>query len=247
MLELFRGLCVGGKEKIDDALKALFLAARLSQRKVLARPFPFVERELFHVRDWRHEYPSANLKRWLGIAQRPGFKAEFASGSVVGMNLDKIEPLFQLIKAQHHKAVEWMLDHIHPRWRTERVESGSPLPEDKREEIKRRFPVERWKRDTTEALLETMGFGRTSENIDLLSKGCDAYLMFTVNLLRDSMIGSYRIEDHPNDFHDGLQLLYLSRTSFCVVTDDSRMIKRVGRSIQSSRIITVDQFLCSSS
>ena len=129
VLELFHGLSVGGNAKFDDSLKALILASRLSRRKVLLAPFPFFERELFGLRDSGHEKSSANLKRWLGIAIKPDFKSEFASGTINGMNLEKIESLFAHVRKRQGAHVAQFLDGLHPDWRIERhriVEARSP-------------------------------------------------------------------------------------------------------------------------
>ena len=76
--------------------------------------------------------------------------------------------------------------------------------------------------------------------------GCDAYFTFTVKILRDSLISNYSFEENSNDFHDGIQLVYLCPPSFCVVTDDKRLIGRTMNSSQSHRVLTTDEFLLGS-
>jgi hypothetical protein len=125
VLELFYGLSMGGIANLDDSLKALILASRLSRRRVLLSPFPFVERELFGFRDPGHERSSANLKRWLGIAIQPSFRSEFASGKVNGMNLDRVESLFAAVRAEQGAHVAQFLDRSHPGWREERKKRGA--------------------------------------------------------------------------------------------------------------------------
>lgn len=246
VLELFHGLSVGGNAKLDDSLKALILASRLSRRKVLLAPFPFFERELFGLRDSGHEKSSANLERWLGIAIKPDFKSEFASGTVNGMNLEKIESLFAHVRKRQGAHVAQFLDGLHPDWRIERQKSGSSVPEAAREEIKRTYPADRWKRDLPKQLLEAANIERTKATLEALRQGCDAYFTFTVKLLRDSLISNYSFEQNSNDFHDGIQLVYLCRPSFCVVTDDRRLIGRTMNSSQSHRVLTTDEFLSGS-
>lgn len=245
-LELFHGLSVGGIAKLDDSVKALVLASRLSRRRVLLSPFPFFERELFGLQDSGHEQSSKNLGRWLGKVVDPNFKREFTLGTVDGMNLKRIESLFALVRQQQGAHVAQFLDRLHPTWRTERQKSGSSVPEAAREEIKRTYPVDKWKRDLPEQLLEAANIERTDKSIEALRCGCDAYFTFTVSILRDSLIGNYGFEENSNDFHDGMQLVYLCRPSFCIVTDDRRLIGRTNKSSQRNRILTTDQFVLES-
>ena len=246
VLELFHGLSVGGIDKLDDSLKALILASRLSRRRVCLAPYAFVEMHLFEITDSRHERSRAALQRWLRISVGPDFKRMFASGTVKGISLEKVESLFAVVRDQHSFHVAQYLDRLHPGWRLERQKFRSSVPADVRETIKRTYPLDKWKRLLPEQLLEAMNIERTQEAIAQTSAGCDAYFTFTVNLLRDSLMTDYKFEDNSNDFHDGLQLLYLSRPSFCLVTDDKRSILRTRGSNQGDRILTVDQFLSGS-
>jgi hypothetical protein len=243
VLELIHGLRLSGNGQLDDSLKAVVLASRLSRRAVLLSPYPFIERELFGIRNQESERSSANLKRWLGIAIGPTFKTQFAVGRVEGMNLEKIESLFAFIKQRHSIHLEQFLNRLNPTWRLERENSGSSIPEEQREEFKRTVPVDKWKRDCAEYLLNEMKIERTTDTTNAVRDGCDAYFTFTVSLLRDSIISNYRFDENPNDFHDGIQLLYLSRPWFCLVTEDKRSIKRASNSSQSNRILTIDQFI----
>ncbi len=243
VLELIRGLRLSGADQLDDSLRAVILASQLSRRKVLLTPVFFLQRELFGIRAAAHEQSSATLKRWLGITLKPSFKREFISGSVEGMNLEKIEPLFVMIEQKHSGVLEQFLTKLYPGWRSEREKFGSSMPEAVREEIKRKAPVDEWRRNSAEYFLESMKIERTPERINAIRIGCDAYFTFSVNLMRDSIVSNYRFEDNPNDFHDGLQLLYLSRPQFCLVTEDKRSIGRASKSSQSNRILTIDQFI----
>jgi hypothetical protein len=246
VLELFHGLNVGGIDKLDESVKALVLACRISRRRVLLAPYPFIEKELFGITDERHERSRDNVKRWLGIIISPDFKARFRAGALSGMRLEKVEQVFSLVRNEHSLHVEEFLTRINSEWRRDRQNFGSSLPETVREEIKRAMPFSEWKSNLPRQLLAEMHIDSSPETIDLLKRGCDAYFTFTVSLLRDSLLTSYQFERNSNDFHDGLQLAYLCRPSFCLVTDDRRSILRVGGSSHADRIFTVDQFLSGS-
>jgi hypothetical protein len=245
-LELFHGLNLGGIAKFDDSVKALIIAAQLSRRKVLLAPYAFVEKELFGVTTPGHERSRANVKRWLGVMISPDFKAKFSSRALGDIKLEKVENVFDFVRNGHSTHVEAFLTGIYPQWRSERAVSRSPIPEAMREGIKRAVPREEWKSKLPEQLLEAMGIERTAQTIETMGRGCDAYFTFTVNLLRDSLLTNYRFERNSNDFHDGLQLVYLCRPSFCLVTDDKRSISRAAKSAQASRILTIEQFVSSS-
>lgn len=244
VIELFRGLGLSEIPRLTDSLKALTLASQLSRRTVLLYPIPFMERELFHLRKAGHERSRQNLKRRLGQAISPNFESELLAGKADVSHLVKIEGLFVEGEKGYINFLEKFLDDIHPQWRAERDRSGSSLPERERERVKREAPVELWKRDAGRRLLECTGVKPTVAAIDIVNDRCDAYLTFTVSVLRDVIMTNYRFEKNWNDFNDEMQLLYLSCPSYCLVTEDTRLIHRVKKSSQSSRIQTVDQFLC---
>ena len=242
VLELFHGLYNCDANRMDETLRPLHLAARLSRRKVLSTPITFTGRELFQVADRRGGRRSI-LPEWLAIVQRPDFASRFASGDLKDeINLEKIEKLFVQIREKHPVAIVQMLDRMHPSWREDR-KTGSALPEDKREEFKRKMPFEKWKAMLPEQLITEMGAEKSPTNLDRARTHCDAYFTFTINLLRDSIVSNYNFEDNPNDFHDGLQLLYLTRPLYRVVTDDKPSRTRVSRSSQVSRVMSLDEFL----
>jgi hypothetical protein len=58
---------------------------------VLLQSIPFINRELFDIKDPGQERAKANLKRFLGLAQQPHFKNELMAGRATF--LEKIEPL----------------------------------------------------------------------------------------------------------------------------------------------------------
>jgi hypothetical protein len=240
-VELFHGLCLGGTGRIVETVKPLLLAAQLSRRKVLRVPLSFAGWELFQAERFRRSRPRL-LEGWLATLQMPNFVERFASGEVREMNLEKIEGIFEMIRAGAPHAITQMLDRLHPMWRDER-QNGSALPEHMREEVKRSWPFEKWKGALPEQLVREMQIERTSANIERARVHCDAYFTFTINLIRDSTIGNYRFEDRPNDFHDGMQMLYLTRSSHCVVIDDGPSMQRVRQSHQRSRIMSLNDFL----
>jgi hypothetical protein len=242
VLELFNGLSRGGAEHFDESLKPVSLAARLSRRRVLLQSIPFVQKELFNVFDRRHQVSTENLTRYLGTLQQPNAKNDFVAGRFTF--LQKIEMLITTMRQGYKDFMEGFLDEKMPDWRSERQKSGSPLPEAEREKLKHSLPVDKWKRDLATHFVAESFNGRTpDEPIRLMCDRCDAYLTFTVSVLRDSFMTGYRFEDNSNDFHDGMQLLYLSRPWFCLVTEDTRMIGRTKKSTQSNRILTIDQFV----
>lgn len=247
VLELFHGLSLSDERHLAGSLKPVNLASRLSRRKVLLSPIPFFERERFGIRHPGQERSSANLRRWLGIAMKPAFKTEFSTGRIEGMNLEKIRSLFDVIAKKHCNYLEQFLDRLHPPWRSERQKSGSPIPEAQREQFKREYPTDKWKAELAGQFLGELGIQGTTNTIADTRLSCDAYFTFTVSLLRSSIVSNYGFEERPNDFYDGMHLLYLSRPSFCLVTEDKRLIARVHKSSQSCRILTIDQFASSKS
>jgi hypothetical protein len=159
------------------------------------------------------------------------------------VNLEKIENLFTEGRRGYIGFLEQFLDRINPDWRVARSKSGSALPENERDRLKRTMPVPDWKLDVAKRLLECMNVKPTLDAINTMSDRCDAHLTLVVSVLRDVLMTNYRFEENWNDFNDQMQLLYLSRPSYCLVTEDTRLIGRVKQSAQSSRILTIADFI----
>jgi hypothetical protein len=243
VLELINGVCLSKRDQVSDSLKPIIFASQLSRRKVLWSPISFVQKELFGLEDSRHQKSSRDLHLWLGRIIAPKFKDAFIAGGVKGTNLGRIKSLFDVIKQAHCNYLVQFLDRVHPNWRSERESSGSSLPENEREKLKRTYPVDKWRSDCAESFLDALKLEQTSENTEALRGACDAYFTFMVNLIRDSLVSNYHFEDNPNDFHDGIQLLYLARPSYCFVTADTHLVTRVAKSSQRDRILTLDEFI----
>jgi hypothetical protein len=242
VVELLNGLSRGSVDQFDESLKPVRFAARLSRRSVLWQSIPFVQKELFNIVDRRHQVSTENLKRYLGKLQQPNAKDEFTAGKFTF--LPKIEALVNAMRRGYKDFMGGFLDEKMPNWRTEREKSGSPLPKKEREKLKCTLPVEKWKRDVAMHFVAESFNGRAPDaHVRLVSDRCDAYLTFTVSVLRDAFMTGYRFEDNANDFHDEMQLLYLARPWFCLVTEDTRWIGRTRKSSQSDRIVTIDQFV----
>jgi hypothetical protein len=243
VLELFHGLFNCSKDRIDDALKPIFLAARLSRRHVLPLPLRFIEREVFQIRASYRDPSSADLKRWLGITQRPGFSTRFASGSDEGLNVEKVETLFETIREGHQSAMALFCDDIYPQWRVHRDTFRTAFPEDLRQKIKQAaVDYETWRAKAGLHFLKALEIEINDDNLRRVER-CDAYLSFLFSLFWDSSVGNYHFDKNPNDFHDGLQLLYLSHPLYCVVTEDKKWKVRASKSRQCDRIVSLDEFL----
>lgn len=241
VLELIYGVGRCEKARLGDSLRAISTAWRLSRGKVLLSPMPLVIEELEQIRDAGAHRSSANLERWLRAASKPGFKDELLSRKS-SIDMERIDALFRHVRETYSTNLEDFLDHRYPDWRAERASSGSPLPEAAREKFKREFPFSKWKEDQPFAFTRAIGAPNNDATITKLRERCDAYFTFNTNLIRESLISGYRFERNSNDFHDGMQLLYLWRPTYCLVTDDTRFITRIERSCQRSRVMTVEQF-----
>jgi hypothetical protein len=238
VMELFDGLSKSSATDFDSSLKAVKLAARLSRRKVLLQSIPFMHRELFNLKTAGQESAKEYLKRSLGVVQHPKFKTQFVSGDVTF--LDRIEKLITSTKQGNTAYMEEFLESRSPGWRSQRKKSGSPLADSVKEKVKS-IQVDVWKRDLARHFVPS-SINRTPDKVDIVLHRCDAYLTFLIGIFRDIFTAGYRFEKNANDFHDGLQLLYLSCPLFCLVTDDGRLITRTGKSSQRDRILTVEQF-----
>jgi hypothetical protein len=239
-LELFRGLSNSDRNKVAKTLKPLLLAARISRCVVLRTPLTFATVELFQVKEALHHKPRL-LMDWLRKIQLPRFAEKFKAGEVT-MDFEGINRIFGKIEREEHLPTEMALDRWNPDWRNER-RKGSALPEDLREKFKRGLQLDTLRDELPRLFLTQLQIEATPTNIGKAKIHCDAYFTFQVNVLRASVLGNYGFERKPTDFHDGLQLLYLTRPGFCVVTDDRPSLERIRQSTQCARIMSLSEFL----
>lgn len=239
-LELFRGLSNGDPKKVAGTLKPLLLAARISRGNVLRTPITFAGWELFRVEEALRHRPKL-LMDWLEKIQTPSFVAQFASAEV-GFDFERIDSIFEKIEREERLPMEIALDKWNPGWREAR-RNGSALPEGLRELAKRGMQFDLLLDEMPEFFLAQLQIEPTSINIDRARNHCDAFFTFQVNRLRASVLGNYNFEKKPTDFHDWLQLLYLTRPWFCLVTDDRPSLERTRQSSQRARIMSLDEFL----
>jgi hypothetical protein len=241
-LELFRGLSNGAPEKVAGTLKPLLLAARISRNVVLRTPLTFASLELFQVNEALRHKPRL-LMDWLEKIQIPDFAARFASGEV-DMDFERTDRIFGKIEREESRDTEMLLDRWNPDWRADR-RNGSALPEDVREMVKRGMQFHTLRDAMPERFLESLEIAPTPVNISKAKIHCDAFFAFQVNRLRDSIIGNYAFETKPNDFHDWMQLLYLIRPHYCLVTEDRHSLERTRQSGQRARIMPLKESLSS--
>lgn len=240
-VELFHGLARSRPEHAARTIKPLLLGARISQLDVLRVPLSFAKWELFRSEEVLRSRPRL-LVDWLKKIQTPAFAAKFESGKVA-MDFARIDPVFEKIKTEHSKPTEMMLNRVSPAWREQRQGGRSALPDSIRDEANRAMEPEMLKAAMPEMLLKTLEIELTAANIEKARTHCDAYFTFQVHLERSSTIEGYNFDKNPNDFHDGLQLLYLTRPRFYYVTDDRLSLERTRRSSQRDRIMSLDAFL----
>ena len=242
-VELFRGLARSRPEHAARTIRPLLLGVRISRLEVLPVPLSFAKWELFRSEEVFRNRPRL-LVDWLRKVQKPGFAEKFASGNVT-MDFERIDPVFEKIAAEHSKPTEMMLNRVNPTWREQRQGGRSALPDSIRDVANRAMEPEMLKAAMPEMLLKALEIEPTTANIEKARTHCDAYFTFQVHLERSSAIEGYNFDKNPNDFHDGLQFLYLTRPRFCYVTDDRLSLERTRRSSQRDRIMSLNQFLSS--
>lgn len=239
-IELFRGLSNCNPLRVNETLKPILLAARISRRNVLRVPLTFARWELFHDEEAFTHQPRL-LVDWLERIQNPSFAARFAEGDVQ-LDFERMNQIFRKIEAEEHLSTQAMLDSWNPEWREER-RSGSALPQELREKANRAMRFETLRDETPTLFLKQMNVEATPANLHKTRTHCDAYFTFQVNRIRASVIGNYNFEVNPTDFHDWLQLLYLTRPLFLLVMDDGPALERTRQSGQRSRIMSLNEFL----
>jgi hypothetical protein len=239
-LELFRGMAKGAPDKVAATLKPLLLAARISRGTVLQTPLTFASWELFRVEEALRHKPRL-LMGWLKKIQQPSFAEEFASGEVE-MDFERINRTFGKIEREESRDTELLLDSWNPDWREDR-RNGSALPESLRELAKRGMQLDTLRDALPAHFLTALKIEPTPINTSKARVHCDAFFTFQVNRQRASIIGNYAFEKKPNDFHDWLQLLYLTRPQYCFVTEDRQSLERTRQSDQHARIMSLSEFL----
>ena len=251
-LELLAGLDGIPEEKFENLRAQLGLAFELSRGRVLEDPTPMLCREVLHVPfPPRLVAPSASiLRRHMDIMRRAKtvaqlFKGVPYHGAVAGFKTTSVvNDIVNNLKLQWVSALENIAAAKNPAWRELFRREGRRLPPEMRREL---APLSTWeieKHAYAEQLLRDL-LEATPEPalVDVLLIRFSAVLEFSIFVVREFLIGNYSIEKHSSDVFDQFQLRYLAMDKFVIVTNDADLSKRVARSLQIDRVISLDGFL----
>ena len=240
LLELVYGLCRGDPAQVEQTLKPITLAYTLSRRgHVLPFPPNFLKKQIFQINNWERDRVSTNLSNQLEAMLRPNFCARFLAGDVSEINCAFIEQMFEMTHRDFHENIRRLLDELNPEWR----KGGERLTERRRQEIRNAIFVENAPR-IYKQLLEGWDIPVSARNEEKVKHACDAHIEYQKNLTWLILSTAYNFDENArNDFHDWMQLLYLGHPPYCLVTADGKMKRRVEKSEQAARILTVGEFI----
>ena len=81
-----------------------------------------------------------------------------------------------------------------------------------------------------------------SESIGKLAAALNAAYCHLAQVHHESTKSNYRFENHPQDWIDNQQLMYLGDPNYTFVTLDSRLISKIAKSTQKSRVQEFNNF-----
>jgi hypothetical protein len=129
--------------------------------------------------------------------------------------------------------------------RDNRTDIHSRISKKLGEKLKAVYGGADWGTRVAESFLEGSGLDPTDERLTALSTHLEAAFTLETALARLTFAGNYRFDENPSDWFDCLQLHYLARPEYCFVTQDKRLIQRIGDCTQSKRVFLFDSFIAS--
>lgn len=241
VFELLIGLAGCGHQSFAKAQNPLRIAQTISRGRVLEPPKAFIVKELFSEKNSGPVVAPHHLEKWLEIACLARTRDEL----IARLDLTPLDIHLGGYSNKHAVAKRQLLANVNPNWRKTRASAGASLPEATRNQLRDRFPLERWKSSLRKGFLSKRGVEPTELNLATFGPRVDAALTLRAELLRQTLLGSYEFDRNSNEDRDVEQLFYLARENNCFVTQDNRLVQLVQQSSQSNRIYSFESFLAS--
>jgi hypothetical protein len=82
----------------------------------------------------------------------------------------------------------------------------------------------------------------TSENIRRVTAALDAAYRHLAHVHHEGTKSNYRFDNHPQDWIDNQQLMYLADPDYTFVTLDGRLVAKLEKSTQRARVQGFNEF-----
>lgn len=243
--ELVAQLQSSTPDTFEELHGAIDLAYKHARRGFLSQPTDFIKAELFG-----YQPNSASLihsRKGLALAARVRRHAQI--GQRIKMN-DRYYFLTEFQQQRLEFQTEWIraidsvkTDFLHHAGVN--LQSGRRTVTGHAAQLVNNFVTSHdWQRLYARAVISTLASLEPEAELEQRTTEalcCAAAYMGWI--LRAAVVDGYNYRAQANDSYDHGQLQYLSKNRIILVTDDKRLLNRVGCSPQASRVITSDVFL----
>lgn len=222
-LELLTALAGGDEANFVANRKRLLVLTDVPGCGFLPMPADFLRETLLGLPPIRAEFaPSALQSEWMPIIKAATSKYELSqTGVPTGSRYRGIDLALVKNQAKHGKDL-WVQE-------LELAKDG-----------RRGMPT----RDLyAEFILHFHLRGETnSENVGRVAAALDAAYCHLAQVHHESTKSNYRFDNHPQDWIDNQQLMYLADSDYTFVTLDGRLISKLGKSTQKARVQEFNKF-----
>lgn len=222
-IELLTALAGGDEANFLANRKRLFVLTDVPRCELLPMPADFLRERLFELPPIRTEFaPSELQKGWMPIIKAATSKKELSETGVPTGGLYRGIDL-GLVKRQSKEGKDlWVQELALAKSNAKKMPSRDLYAE---------FILNFNLRAPT-----------NSESIGKLAAALDAAYCHLAQVHHESTKSNYRFDNHPQDWIDNQQLMYLGDPNYTFVTLDSRLISKIAKSSQKTRVQEFNNF-----
>jgi len=226
LIELLDAIAGGDEANFVANRKRILVLTDVPDCEFLSMPADFLRERLFRLPPIRTEFvPSVLQNQWMPIIKAAKSKDELAqTGVPMGSSYGGID--LALVRNQSKQGKDLWVQEL------ELAKSGKKgMPT---RDLYAEFILNFNLRATT-----------TSENIRRVAAGLDAAYCHLEQVHHEGTKSTYRFDNHPQDWIDNQQLMYLADPKYTFVTLDGRLISKLRKSTQNVRVQNFNDFAAS--
>jgi hypothetical protein len=257
-LELLAGFQEGHSDRFSGQKKQIELAYQLSKGHIHEEPCFLFCKKVLHVPFPHERLPVNVIDDHIRIVLRAQSLADILGGRVTvnklrtkgqghsglsGFQSSALKEILAGPKNAWKQNIEGLADENYARWSEHFQETGKRLPDELREDLRLRLASDAQRMKFAESFVRSLGGSTEPASVADMTDRLGAALAFTIHVLREFLLGQYKLEKHHSDVYDQFQLRYLTLDRFIIVSEDSDLTKRTVRSNQANRILPFETFL----
>lgn len=228
-MEIVNALAGGDEDHFEQNRKRLFVLTDVAGSQFLPLPGEFIRSTVLGLPVERPDFSPDQLRRvWMPAIRQAQDMQALTSGSVV---MKKLPGGVDLVVGIDFMLLRKQMEDGKKLWGEELRLAKSGKKEMPPAALYAEF-----------ILQSSLHAPQTQENLTKVSRALDAAYCHLAHIHHESTKSVYKFENNLQDWIDNQQLMYLADTDITFVTADQRLIAKLGKSVDQSRVMEFSRF-----